>query len=596
MGDVKQRSCRSTTRSLWWLLGLMARPLIRRRRVRDYGHLYSSPRLATLHFLAPTRMSSNYTANATSQVLIVGARTTGLMLAIRLLRQGLTVKIVDDSPGIDPHSRATLLHSRSLELLKGMGLAGEIMANGQPLCGNKVFTNGVEVINQRDTPVDSPYPYGLAYSQAKIEALLEHRLNQLGVEVERNTTLIALEQETDRVHATLRPQDGSGTVVSAPWLVGCDGAHSSTRKLLDIALEGDDSPHPYILADVLATNDTAPDKFYYYLHDEGHFFMAVLDEGRRLVAGSLPPEHPAKGTPELAEIQSISDQRTGGAHTLSDPRWLTYFRIHYRLAERYRSGRVFLAGDAAHVNSPFGGHGMNTGLQDACNLAWKLSLATKGVASEALLDSYEAERRPVAKAVIADSRSWTEPGEAYPKMNQAERQELLASYHLNEEENVAFRRGFEELDLDYGASPLCLDDDESLPEALRPGLEAKDATGLILKGSRCCLFDLLSGPSHCLLIFPQDESNLEKGVDTARAVQSAHHAWVIPYLVWTQDDVADEGLSCLVDSDHVLRQRYGMEAGGMYLIRPDGYISFRSRELDRLPHYVDQVLAPAPAR
>lgn len=535
-------------------------------------------------------MTNAHPDPSSPQVLIIGARTTGLMLAIRLLRQGISVRIVDDSLAIDPHSRATLLHSRSLELLRGMGLADEITTNGQPLRGTKVMADDAVVLDRLDTPVDSPYPYAIAYSQAKIEAMLEHRLRELGIEIERNTTLIALEQDSAGVHATLRQADGHEMVAPATWLVGCDGGHSATRKLLNIALLGDDSPHAYALADVRATHDTPSDRFFYYLHDEGHFFMAVLDEGRRLVAGSLPPEHPAQGKPDLAEVQVLSDQRTGKAHQFSDPRWLTYFRIHYRLAERYRVGRVFLAGDAAHLNSPFGGHGMNTGLQDACNLAWKLSLATKGFASEALLDSYEAERRPVAAAMIEDSRNWTEPGEIYPKMAPAERNALLASYELNPQENVAFRRGFEELDLDYTSSPLSHDGDPSLPPELRPGLEAKDAAGLTLAGASCCLFDLLAGPSHCLLVFPPQEAGLADAIATVRAIREAHGSWISPQLVWTQDEA--EECSCLVDPLQTLRQRYGMEGGGMYLIRPDGYIAFRSRELDQLPRYVQEVLAP----
>lgn len=511
------------------------------------------------------------------------------MLALRLIQEGVTVKIVDSSPGIDPHSRATLLHSRSLELLRGMGLADKIVTNGQPLCGTKVFADGVLVFDHRDTPVDSPYPYAIAQSQAKIEAMLEQRLLEKGVEVERNTSLIALEQEPDTVRATFQQKDGTQTHMSADWLVGCDGAHSATRKLLNIALEGDDGPHPYILADVLATNDAPADKFIYYLHDEGHFFMAVLDEGRRLVAGSLPPDHPAQGQPELAQVQALADQRTGASHTFSDPRWLGYFRIHYRLAERYRVGRVFLAGDAAHLNSPFGGHGMNTGIQDACNLAWKLRLATEEFVSEALLDSYEAERRPVAQAMIADSRGWTEPGEAYPRMSQAERNDLISSYELDSEENLAYRRKFEELDLDYRSSPLCLDGDPSLPEDLQPGLEAKDVEGLSLNGLSRSLFDLLDGLSHYLLIFPTNEADIAHSIEAAWANFETDGSWITSHLVWNNADGVD--YLCLVDPKNTLRQRYGMEDGGIYLFRPDGYIAFRSRKFEHLANYVKEVMS-----
>lgn len=531
---------------------------------------------------------------AAHDVLIAGARTTGLMLAICLRRQGLSVRIIDQSPGIDPHSRAALLHSRSLELLHGMDLTEEIVANGQVLRGSRLFADGRQIMETRDPPAESPYPYAIAYGQPKIEAMLERRLLEHGVAVERDTALMALEQDAAGVRAVLRQGDGNEQTASAAWLVGCDGAHSATRKLLGVALEGDESPHRYILADVLMGNNGPADTSSHFFHDDGHFFITILDEGRRLVSASLPLDHTCQGTPDLSEMQDIADRRTGGSYPLSDPRWLSYFHIHYRLAERYRVGRVFLAGDAAHQNSPYGGHGMNTGMQDACNLAWKLTLAAKGFASGALFDSYEAERRPAAAAMIADTRGFTEPGEAYPYLSPDERREMLAGFNLSPEKQLAFRRNFEELDLDYRASPLCQEGDASLPTELRPGLEARDAPGLLRNGTSCSLFDMLDGTAHTLLVFPPAQAESQSTEAMIRTVAEDHGSWIIPYLVCGEPLPAEneEILPCLVDGDDALRQRYGMQEGGFYLLRPDGYVAYRSRDPKDLEDYVKTVLDP----
>lgn len=524
-------------------------------------------------------------------VLIAGARTTGLMLAIRLRRQGLSVRIVDSSPGIDPHSRATLLHSRTLELLQGMGLADEIVAGGQVLRGMRLFAEGRQVMETCNPAVESPFPYGIVYAQNKIETVLERRLADLGVAVERDTALIGLEQEAEGVSARLRRPDGSEEGASASWLVGCDGAHSAVRKLLDIALKGDGSPQRYILADVMVGNDEPSDRFFYFLHDEGDLFIAVLDEGRRLVFATLPLDHQGEGAPDLAEVQTIVDRRSGGSYPLSDPRWLTYFRIHYCVAERYRVGRVFLAGDAAHLNSLLGGHGMNTGIQDACNLAWKLALAAKGLASEALLDSYEAERRPVAVEMVATTKGWTEPGEAFPRLSPSERTALLEGFKNSPEEAAALGRSFEELDLDYGASPLSREGDAGLPSDLRPGLEARNVPGLYRDGEPSSLFELVAGPNHALLVFPVSESDLRAADVTARTVAERHGDWIDPYLVCREPVSAAGGdaPACLLDTGGSLRQRYGMQGGGIYLVRPDGYIAYRSRKAGGLDGYIQEV-------
>ncbi len=306
--------------------------------------------------------------NVNDPILVVGGRTTGLMMAAELARHGASVRIVDRSPGIDPHSRATLLHSRTLEILDSLGIAEQVTEIGQPMRRIRLYANGKFVGQSQEDAVDSPFPCGVALSQAKTEAILERHLNNLGVAVERSTQLTAMDQHTAGVRATLEYAGGRQEIVETPWLIGCDGAHSTVRHLIAEEFAGESDSFPYMLIDAIVDGCFEPDDVHVYLHDEGDLFFFVLDEGRRLVVASGPKNSSIREAPTLDQMQQMVKRRSYGQFRLSDPRWLSCFHIHYRLAPHYRHGRTFLAGDAAHVHSLIGGQGMNTGIQDAHNL------------------------------------------------------------------------------------------------------------------------------------------------------------------------------------------------------------------------------------
>jgi 2-polyprenyl-6-methoxyphenol hydroxylase-like FAD-dependent oxidoreductase len=237
-------------------------------------------------------------------------------------------------------------------------------------------------------------------SQAETEAVLAAHLGEHGVSVERGTELVGLEQRAERVAARL-VRDGSVETVAAAYAVGCDGGESMVRRLLGVAFRGGRYPQRFALADVSVDGDLAPGQVHTYLGRRGMLFLFPLGAPAPWrVLGLLPATAP-DGAPTLPAVQAITDEFTGGAVQLRDPVWLSEFRLRHRLADRYRVGRVFLAGDAAHVHSPAGGQGMNVGIQDAANLGWKLALVAAGRADPALLDSYEAERRPVGRALLA---------------------------------------------------------------------------------------------------------------------------------------------------------------------------------------------------
>jgi 2-polyprenyl-6-methoxyphenol hydroxylase-like FAD-dependent oxidoreductase len=521
------------------------------------------------------------------RVLVVGGRTTGLVMAAELTRHGVPVRIIDKSPAIDPHCRATVVHSRSLELLADIGVAEEVLSVATRLDGVTFHAGGKFLRRVTFGEVDSPFPYPVTLGQNRTEAILERHLASLGVTVERSTELVGLDQDATGVTATLRHADGRGETLRTPWLVGCDGAHSRVRHETGEAFLGDEDPYPYALADVIVEPAVDPHEAYGYLHDHGALYLFVLEPGRVLLVATLPRDHePAGEAPTLEDIQALVDERGPGGLRVRDPRWLTYFRIRYRLGRHYRHGRTLLAGDAAHVHSLLGGHGMNTGMQDAYNLAWKLALVIRGRASEALLGSYEHERRAVAADVLESTRRMTEEGELWSGLSQEERQRMLrdASAPEPERQRRLRHRQQEELDLDYRSSPICAAPGsasaESFTDGPHAGAEAVDAGPLEADGRTTSLFELLRGTAHTLLLpcgrAPSDRERL--GAIAAEAAR-AYGDLLRVLVVDAHGDAAAPGAECEVVSDpgRAVERRYGLGDDGLYLIRPDGYVGHRAR-------------------
>ena len=341
-------------------------------------------------------------------VLVVGAGPTGLTLAAQLHALGATVRIVDRQLDRVHESRALAMLPRTLEVLRGLGVSEELVERGndavqlqlhfgERLVRTRLFDIGLE---------DTAYPFLLFISQAETEAVLNEHLAAHGVHVERGVELVALAADERQVACTLRHQDGTTERLRARYLVGCDGARSSVRRLAGIPFEGGSYPQTFVLGDLEVDGELERDAAHAFIAAPGMLFFFPLGRPaswrmvgmRPSLPGAAGHEEPPE--PSLAELQAIADAFTGGTLRLREPVWLTYFRLHHRQAVRYRAGRVFLAGDAAHVHSPAGAQGMNTGIQDAWNLGWKLALVDRGVADEALLDSYQPERWPIGRFVL----------------------------------------------------------------------------------------------------------------------------------------------------------------------------------------------------
>ncbi|CAA9335269.1 MAG: hypothetical protein AVDCRST_MAG11-2666, partial [uncultured Gemmatimonadaceae bacterium] len=338
-------------------------------------------------------------------VLVVGGGPTGLMLAAGLATAGATCRIVDQEPARPETSRALVVHARSLELLGRLGVADRLVARGRRSVRAHAYVNrraAARVEFGAGGEDDTPYPFALFVSQVETERVLDEYLAGHGVRVERPVALEGLAVVDGGVRARLRHGDGRAEEVRARYLVGCDGAHSAVRKGAGIAFEGAPYPQDFVLADVDLAGVDDPQAIYVFLAREG--LLAAFPLGAvgqyRLIGSRAGDVAPDAGPPTVDEFRALAARVSPFPVTVTAPRWLARFRLHHRLAARYREGPVFLAGDAAHIHSPAGGQGMNTGLQDAANLAWKLALVLRHGAPAALLDSYEAERRPVGRRLL----------------------------------------------------------------------------------------------------------------------------------------------------------------------------------------------------
>jgi 2-polyprenyl-6-methoxyphenol hydroxylase-like FAD-dependent oxidoreductase len=338
--------------------------------------------------------------------LIVGAGPVGLTMAAELTRFGVPVRIIDKNTARTDKSKALVLWSRSLELIDRMGSGDSFVDAGLKVTTVNLIAGSHPVAHIQFDGTDTPHPYALMIPQSETERLMETHLNTRGVQVERQVELTQFTPSPDGVTATLHHADGRNETLTAQWLIGCDGAHSTVRHGLNMPFEGNTQPSDWILADLHLTGLAKPDELNMYWHSDGVLAIFPISPGRyRIItdAGDAKTQGP-RPDPTLDEIQSVLDRRGPGGVIASDPIWLASFRINERKVADYRSGRVFLAGDAAHVHSPAGGQGMNTGMQDAFNLAWKLALVHHGHATpEPLLESYSLERSAVGRQVLADA-------------------------------------------------------------------------------------------------------------------------------------------------------------------------------------------------
>ena len=340
-----------------------------------------------------------------TDVLVVGAGPTGLMLANQLARRGVRTMIIDRHAGPARETRALGVQARTMEIYAHLGVVERALELGKRGGGAHLWAEGRRMAH---VPLGdagkhvTPYPYILVLGQDDNERIMGDRLGDWGMAVQWNTELTGLAQEAGQVDATLKTPDGSTRKIVAAWVAGCDGARSTVRELCGITFAGAPYEHVFFVADTEATGTMVPDEVNVYLWREGfHLFFPMRGQDHWRIVGILPPALRDRHDATFESVTPSLHKEAGAGLSFKGCTWFSTYRIHHRSAVRFRDRRCFLLGDAAHIHSPVGAQGMNTGLQDAYNLAWKLALVTGGQAGAALLDSYEAERMPVARRLLA---------------------------------------------------------------------------------------------------------------------------------------------------------------------------------------------------
>jgi 2-polyprenyl-6-methoxyphenol hydroxylase-like FAD-dependent oxidoreductase len=342
-------------------------------------------------------------ANASSiHVLIVGAGPTGLVLALWLTRLGVAVRLIDSAPQGGTTSRALAVQARTLELYRQFGLADAVVEQGLQVPAINLWVSGRHETRAAFGNLGeglSPFPFALVFPQDEHERLLTHRLSDLGVEIERRTEFVGFEETAGRLLVRLRRPDGGSETCETAYLAGCDGAHSAVRGALGIGFEGGTYDHLFYVADVEGAGPVMNGELHVALDSSEFLAVFPLKGGNARLVGTVRDD-PGGARERLSwsDVGKRVIEQLG--IEVAHVNWFSTYRVHHRVADHFRKGRTFLLGDAAHVHSPVGGQGMNTGIGDAVNLAWKLAAVLLGRAGVSILDSYEPERIAFARRLV----------------------------------------------------------------------------------------------------------------------------------------------------------------------------------------------------
>ncbi|MFG2874786.1 FAD-dependent monooxygenase [Streptomyces sp. NPDC048337] len=514
-----------------------------------------------------------------TDVLIAGAGSVGLTAAAELRRRGVSCRIVDRLPARLPFAKAVGIQPRTLEIWDRMGLVRAALDAAVPLRGQLTYVNGAEQ-PRLDLVLPPEVPYGFAaLPQYETERILGEFLARFGTEVERGTELVSFVQDADGVTIRVRTPSGAEEEVRTRFLVGCDGAHSIVRKGLGLGFEGGAFPDEFMLADVRVDWDLPHEYGVRSMHrdasgtvDDTLVCIPLPGPGRYRVSTTVPPglsaaregevapegvSHGLQSTraPELPDIQTVLDRLSPRPATASDIRWASVFRISHRIVDRYGDGRVFVAGDAAHIHPPTGAQGMNTGIQDAWNLAWKLALAVEGAAHPALLASYDAERRPVGEEVVGRTVRHAAQG---------------VQADTDDPATLLLREA--QLLVGYRGGPIT--DPPGEGPGPRPGDRAPDCAGLTrpITAYPLRLYDLLRDRGPLLLLYG-DGQGVHELAETVRECSGGRMEACA--LLAADAPPAPDGLPAYRDSAGEFARLYAARGPTAFVIRPDGHLGAR---------------------
>ena len=513
-----------------------------------------------------------------TDVLIVGAGPSGLTAANILAQSGVKVRVAERDAGPIDESRALLVHGRTQEFFDKLGLSEDFLERGQALDGVDVMVGGrssghIPIVGDE---AKTPYPYPVVFEQSRTQRLLLEGLAREGVAVAWGTKFTGFTQDAQGVSAVLESGD-EVQHIRARYLIGADGAGSAVRSAANIPFEGSTYEHAFFLADFDMDWDLGHDKLYLNVTKDYFFaFFPMYGEKQFRIIGTLTPEQSRWDEISLGQIETIVNEN-GIEAKLFNARWTSIYRIHKRHAPYFRERRVFLAGDSAHVHSPAGGQGMNTSIGDAVNLAWKLAAAVKGEANDALLDSYETERYPVAQYILKMSdRNFDIEATTNPFMKRFRL--LIAPVASKLLRTLPAGRNFmfdylSQIAIGYPESPAVQTADDV--QEVRAGERAPYGF-LEENGERVSVFEHFRGVGHQLLFFEGKEAKANFTERCSEIEEVTSSLRVNPQTIRIPAQNTE------------LHKTYGVDAPTVFLIRPDGYIGYRGalEEVNTFAHYV----------
>lgn len=559
-------------------------------------------------------------------VLIVGAGPTGLVMACALARHGLRPRIVDQRTEPAPDSRALTVQARSLEILESLGVVERFLERGRRIDHMEMISGNSRLARFSLDELDSPFPFTLVLSQRETERILEDELQQrYSLTVERGVELRSFVADAGGVVSRLADSDGNRLQIDSQFLVGCDGADSTVRKILGVAWDPLELPGSFALADARLEVDLPTDQGTVFFAADGALGLMPLPEPGwwRVVAsfeagGEVPPV-------DAALLVALAAARAPHiALRVEALGWTAHYEVCQRKVAQYRRDRVMLAGDAAHTYSPISGQGLNLGIQDAWNLAWKLACVRRGHAPASLLDSYDLEREPVARKLLEGTARSTRMVTLRSPLSRALRNQVARFLGNLDIVQQRMARALGETSVQYRQSPIVAEDAMTLARAtFRRADGSEDATigdwrefhAAPRAGDRIPdiyfgpadaklrLHQLIADTRHTLLLFDGHAATSSGYLNLAEIARAttAHFGHLVRVHIVVPGDAMPDALdwreSVVFDPEPELHERFGAGAECLYVLRPDGYVGYRAQpaRADTLSAWLDRVFLRAAA-